>query len=193
MASPANRHPSTIELRCFPSDDPEFRRFAREALACLADADPAALQCAIRRRYPLAVVSVQAELASMGSGPEVWYAFRRAVAEPPPIPWWENEAAHAVIGLDRAFVEATDAFAAIVEVPPQALVGARLEDLANPADLGVSEDIAALFEELLQRGIADGTLRFNRTDGTPRELEYHVERAEAEAGRFRVVIRERAL
>jgi hypothetical protein len=38
---------------------------------------------------------------------------------------------------------------------------------------------------------ADGSLRFNRLDGSPREIEYHVERDPSADDRYRAVIRER--
>jgi PAS domain-containing protein len=182
--------PSRIDLRTFPSVDDTFREFVLTQLAGLDASDPEQLQCSIRQRYPLAVVRVRSELASLRGEDIVWYAFRRAVVDPPDERWWAAATSWAIVDGERAFVEASDGFAAIVEVPLAALIGRRIEDLANPADPTASDDVATLWADLEANGRVHGTLRFNRLDGSPREIEYHVERDVA-ADRYRAAIRER--
>lgn len=185
--------PSRIDLRTFPSDDASFRDFACAALVGLEEPDPERLQCSIRVRYPLAVVRVRSDLARLGAEGIVWYAFRRSVADPPDESWWEGARAWAVISGDRSFLEASDGFARIIELPVALLIGRRIEDLANPADVTAAEDVAALWLELLARGQVDGTLRFDRLDGSPREIEYHVATDPVAPGRYRAAIRERSV
>jgi PAS domain-containing protein len=182
--------PSRIDLRTFPSDDDRFRRFVRAQLAGLDPCGPERLQCAIRLRYPLAVVRVRSELARLADDGIVWYAFRRAVADPPSERWWADSPSWALIDGEREFVSASEAFAAIVEVPLTTLIGRRIDDLANPADPTAADDVATLWTDLLALGQAHGTLRFNRLDGSPREIEYHVEKDGA-PDRYRAAIRER--
>jgi PAS domain-containing protein len=183
--------PSRIDLRTFPSDDATFRRFANAELSRLEAPDPERLQCSIRVRYPHAVVRVRSELARLGGEGIVWYAFRRAAADPPEDGWWEHTASWATIDGERVFVGASEDFAAIVELPLTLLIGLRIEDLANPSDPTAAEDVASLWTELLARGQVHGTLRFNRLDGSPREIEYHVDTDGAGPDRYRAAIRER--
>lgn len=182
--------PSRLELRTFPSDDDAFRRFAEDELARLDSLDPEHLQRLVRVRYPMAVVRVRSRLASFAGDPMVWYALRRAVIDPPEDRWWEHAASWAIIAADRTFIEASEPFAAILELPLTTLIGQRIDDLANPADPTAAEDVAALWLDLVQRGEAHGTLRFNRLDETPREIEYHIGRDGVGAGRYRALIRE---
>jgi PAS domain-containing protein len=181
---------SRIDLRTFPSVDETFREFVVTQLAGVDASDPEELQCSIRLRYPLAVVRVRSELASLRGEDIVWYAFRRAVVDPPEERWWAAATSWAIVDDERAFVEASDGFAAIVEVPLVELIGRRIEDLANPSDPTASDDVATLWADLVANGRVHGTLRFNRLDGSPREIEYHVERDGA-LGRYRAAIRER--
>jgi PAS domain-containing protein len=183
---------SRIDLRTFPSEDVPFREFVRDQLAGLDASDPERLQCSIRQRYPLALVRVRSELASLGGDDTVWYAFRRALIDPPDDRWWAGATSWAIIDSERAFVEASDRFAAIVEVPLTTLIGRRIEDLANPADPTVPDDVATLWADLLAHGQVHGTLRFNRLDGSPREIEYHVERDGA-PDRYHATIRARSI
>lgn len=179
-----------VRVHTFPSDDGEFRSFVQERLDEAPEALPDEFQREIRDRYPLATVVVRSELAVRGGDDVVWYVFRRAVGEAAADGWWEREDAWAVITADRVFVEATETFAAIVEAPLAALVGRRLEDLANPGDPAIADDLEAVWTDVRERNRADGTLRFNRLDGSRREIEYHVERDAADASRYRAVIRE---
>ena len=183
--------PSGIDLHSFPSSDDDFRRFAEDQLARLEQPDPDGLQLAIRVRYPLAVVRVRSDLARHAGPDVVWYAFRRALIESPPDRWWEQATAWAVVDAQRGFVDASAAFAATVEVARASLLGMRIEDLANPADPTATDDVAALWIELRKQGEVHGTLRFNRLDGSRRELEYHASADGAGPGRYRVVVRER--
>lgn len=182
---------SPIRVHAFPSDDAEFHAFVADRVAVLAVVDPVALQQAIRERYPLATVTVRSPLASVHADEILWYAFRRAIGEPSAEGWWVDADSWAIIAADRTFVDATEALAVIAEVPVDALVGRRIEDFTNPDDPTAAKDIADLWTEVLAHGRADGSLRFNRLDGSPRELEYHVERDASAQGRFRAVIRER--
>lgn len=182
---------SPIRVHAFPSDDAEFHAFVADRLAVLAAPDPSALQQAIRERYPLATVTVRSALAAVHEDEILWYAFRRAIDEPSAEGWWVRADSWAIIAADRTFIEATESLAVIAEVPVAALVGRRIEDLANPDDPTAAQDIADLWVEVLAHGRADGSLRFNRLDGSPRELEYHVEADASGEGRFRAVIRER--
>lgn len=184
---------ASIELHAFPSDDDAFRRFAEQQLAHLTVEDPERLQDALRARYPMAVVRARSELACLPRDRTLWYAFRSAIGEPPDERWWERGDAWAIIDAGRTFVEASEAFAAIVEVPTGGLIGQRIEELANPSDPTATEDIADLWAELLERREVHGTLRFNRLDGSGRELEYHVKAEAGRAGPFLAVVRERGL
>jgi hypothetical protein len=184
--------PSRIDLHTFPSDDPNFRLFAHAQIAHLETLDPERLQSLIRERYPLAVVRVRSDLARLGTEGVVWYAFRRAAVDPPEDRWWEDETSWAIIDGDRVLLLASEGFAAIVEVPLTLLIGKQIDDLANPADHTAAEDVAALWIELVAAGQVHGTLRFNRLDGSAREIEYHVECAGDRPTRSRAAIRERA-
>ena len=180
-----------IRLHAFPSDDWEFRQFARDQLAQLDEPTPDRLQAAVRERYPLATVSVRSALAELESDEPLWYAFRHGPASPPTDEWWIGMETWAILHADRTVLEATDALAAIVEVPAELMIGRRVEDFANPADTTAADDIAQLWTALRRLGTLHGTLRFNRLDGTAREIEYHVEVDPANPRQYRAVIRER--
>jgi PAS domain-containing protein len=183
-----------VRLHVFPSDDADFRAFALDQLASLAQPDPERLQSAIRRRYPLAIVRVRSPLAEIGGAETLWYAFRRGTAAPQVHEWWVGHDAWAILDEERRLVEVSGPLAAIVEVPPALMVSHRVEDFANPDDATAADDVAALWAELLAHGRVDGSLRFNRVDGTPREIDYHVEElAGGEARRYRAFVRERYL
>jgi PAS domain-containing protein len=183
--------PSRIDLHTFPSNDAAFGRFAAAELAGLDAPDPHLLERSLRLRYPLAVVRVRSDLARLRGESDVWYAFRRAFADPPDDQWWEKKSSWAIIDGERVFIVASEGFAEIVEVPVALLIGKRIEDFANPADSTAADDVAALWSEVLARGHAHGTIRFNRLDGSPREIEYHVVREAADPERYRAAIRER--
>ena len=183
--------PSRIDLHTFPSDDAAFRRFAGAELAGLEAPDPELLERSLRLRYPLAVVRVRSDLAHLRGEGNVWYAFRRAFADPPSDQWWEIGSSWAILDGERVFIEASKDFAEIVEVPVTLLIGKRIEDLANPADSTAADDVAALWTEVVAAGHVHGTLRFNRLDGSPREIEYHVVREAADPEQYRAAIRER--
>jgi PAS domain-containing protein len=180
-----------IELHVFPSDDAAFRWFAEDELAKLDQPEPMRLQRALRVCYPLAVVRVRSELAQLPEDGPTWYAFRRAVAQPPLEHWWLRQDAWARLDLHRTILDASERFAIIVEVPRTSLIGKHIEDLANPADPTAVADVTALWTQLLDRGEAHGSVRFNRLDGSPRELEYHVVADLPPQAGFRAVIRER--
>ena len=177
-----------IEARTFPGDDATFRAAATEALA-LAD-DPADLQRRLRERYPAAVVRQRDPIADPGIGPDIWYAFRYGSALSGTRWWTEAGLPWAVIDAARRFVAASDSLAAIVEVPKEALFGHRIDEFSNPDDVTVLEDIEALWEQFLIAGQLHSTLRFRRADGTPRELEYHLEANGSGPGRHLAIVRE---
>ena len=183
--------PSRVDLRTFPSDDGTFRRFAAAQLAGLDVSDPERLQSLLRMRYPLAVVRERSELARLPYDGIVWYAFRRAAVDAPSECWWTDSPSWAHVDGERVFVDASEGFAAVVEVPLAVLIGRRIEDLANASDPTAIEDVATLWIDLLANGQVHGTLRFNRLDGSPREIEYHVER-DGSPDRYRATIRERS-
>jgi PAS domain-containing protein len=182
--------PLPVGLHTFPSDDGAFRLFVEDEFARLGGASLDELQSALRIRYPFAIVRLRSELATFGKDGPLWYAFRRGFGDPPSDRWWDRVAAWATIAADRTFVAVTDAFAAILEVPIATVIGLRIEELANPDDPTATLDVSALWTELLSRGFADGTLRFNRLDGTPREIEYHIARDPNRTGTYRAAIRE---
>jgi PAS domain-containing protein len=179
---------SLVSLRTFPAEDVDFRRAAEAALP--DSADPRALQGRLRERFPAAVVRVREALADPGFGEQVWYAYRYGSVTPG-TRWWEEPGhAWAILDDDRRFVEATDALAAIVEVPRDELIGRPVEAFANPEDTSVPEDAAGMWAELRIRGHVHATLRFRRLDGTPRELEYYVTADAAGPGRHLAIVRE---
>jgi PAS domain-containing protein len=180
-----------IKIHAFPSDDAAFRWFAEEEFARTDAPDADRLQRAIRVCYPLAVVRVRSELARPPGDDDVWYVFRRAVTEPPAERWWMRQAAWVRLDRERRILDASEPFAAIVEVPRTDLLGRQIEDLANPGDPTAAEDVAALWAQLIERGEVHGSLRFNRLDGSPREIEYHVAAELAPETGYRAVIRER--
>jgi len=181
----------TTRLHTFPSSDPEFGSFAQETWAGLPEPrNPAELQQALRARYPASVVTAQDELARHGSAQPVWYAFRSAT-----LTWQRPESAEdwpawAILDDDRRFVEVNDELAAIVELPAAAMVGHHVEEFSNPADPTIREDIERLWEDFVVRRSVASTMRFNRADGTLRELAWWLEANDAGPGRHRLSVRE---
>lgn len=179
-----------IALQIFPADDERFAAFVREAHVATGD-DPVCLQAALRARYPAAVVRPRTALAAPDGALPLWYVFRYGSVVPPADRWWEHPGhARATLDSDRTFLEASEALARIVEVPAERLVGARVEAFANPDDPSILEDIGAMWERFLVEGELHVTLRFNRLDGSPRELEIHLLRDEAGPGRHVAIARE---
>jgi PAS domain-containing protein len=163
-----------IRLRSFPSNDREFARFARAALASLgADPAPDALQRSLRSRYPAAVVSIQSELARHGEQPVVWYALRTSVLGEAPAEARKPEA-WAIVDDERRFVEISPSLSAIVELPARHILGHQIEDFTSSDDPTIRDDIAELWAEFVRQGSITSTVRFNFADGRPRELEYRL-------------------
>lgn len=178
-----------VELRSFPSSDPEFGRFAHAALLELSEPRTAErLQRRLRSRYPAAIVQVQVELARHGEGPPVWYAFRSgSVGAAPAVP--VNEApAWAIVDDERRFVTVSPDLAAIVELPAPMIVGHLIEEFGNPDDPTIRADIARLWDEFRATGAIASTLRFNRVDGSPRELGYRLIADAGGSGRHRLTV-----
>ena len=189
------RRPSDIQLRTFPSADPRFGEFAREALSALGELTADALQVEIRKRYPTAVVRAQEALARRGAGPVIWYAFRYGtVAHGPPgmslIDWDDPEIATAILDDERRFVEVNDALAAIVELPREAIVGRTVEEFTNPEDPTAQEDLGALWRQFVETRWVESTIRYNRMDGHPRQLAYRIVADEPERGRHTLRVAE---
>lgn len=187
-----------IRLQVFPSEDTAFRRFADAALTRVRveatgsdlGLDPADLQHAIRDRYPAAVVRARDSLADPGYGEIVWYVYRFGSVTAGRH-WWEEPGhAWAILDEHRQFAEVSTSLLDIVEVPREAIIGRRVEELANPDDVSAAEDVAALWAEMLLRGELHATLRYRRLDGAQREIEYHVTREAAGPGRHLAVVRE---
>lgn len=181
----------TTRLHLFPSSDPEFGAFARAALEGLPDpATTDELQRVLRTRYPAALVRTQDELARYGTGPLVWYAYRSAVMS------WTHEdrelkwPAWGILDDDRSFLEISPELAAIAELPPDVMLGHRVEEFSNPADPTIREDIARLWEEFLDRRSVASTVRFNFADGRARELAWWLEADDDGPGRHRLSVRE---
>ncbi len=147
-----------IQLRTFPSVDHAFRSFVRAALLRNVTLAPDELQSAIRARYPVAVVRAQDAFARRADT-VVWYAFRYgSIVDPsvaPPHDWNLPGVAEAIIDADRRFLEVNDALAAIVELPPEVIVGHVLEEFTNPGDPSIREDLAVLWSEFLASGTAE--------------------------------------
>lgn len=181
---------ATVALQIFPPDDERFAAYVREVHATTGH-DSARLQAAIRARYPAAVVRPRTEFAAPEGALPLWYVFRYGAIVPPADRWWEHPGhARAVLDSNRRFLEANDALARIVEVPAEQLIGAPVEALSNPDDPSILEDIAAMWQRFLADGELHVTLRFNRLDGSARELEIHLLRDEAGPGRHVAVARE---
>jgi PAS domain-containing protein len=180
-----------MTLHAFPSRDREFVEFARAACAVLPDPmTTAALQHALRVRYPAAVVTEQTELARHGDGPTVWYAFRTAATGAPALDVTPDRlGAWAILDDERRFVEVSAALARIAEIPARGMVGRRIEDFSNPADPTIRDDIARLWTEFLASGALASTLRFNFADGRPREIAYRLIANVDGAGRHRLTVR----
>jgi PAS domain-containing protein len=179
----------SIELHAFPSSDHDFVAFALAALGVLPEPrTDAALQRALRVRYPTAIVTVQAELARHGEGPIIWYAFRTGASGSDPQPVADKAGAWAILDDDRRFLDVSAALARITELPARRMVGHRVEDFSNPADPSIGDDIARLWAEFRANGSLSSTLRFNYLDGRPRELAYRLV-ADAEGlGRHRLTV-----
>jgi PAS domain-containing protein len=180
-----------VKLHAFPSRDREFVDFAQAACAILPEPKTtAALQRALRVRYPAAVVTEQTELARHGDGPTVWYAFRTAAAGTPAIePAPDRVGAWAILDDDRRFIEVSTALARIAELPARSMVGQLVEDFSNPADPTIRDDIARLWAEFRSSGALASTLRFNFADGRPRELAYRLVADVDGPGRHRLTVR----
>ena len=179
-----------IALHAFPSTDLAFVAFAQAALAVLPEPPtPAALQRALRVRYPTAVVTQQAEFARHGDGPIVWYAFRTAASDPAgPEVAPEKAGAWAILGDDRRFIQVSTALARIAELPGRRMVGHRVEDFSNPSDPTIRDDITRLWGEFRSNGSLASTLRFNFRDGRPRELAYRLVADADGPGRHRLTV-----
>jgi PAS domain-containing protein len=179
-----------VKLNAFPSGDREFVEYVQAAWAGLpAPKSPESLQGALRVRYPAAIVTLQQELARHGDGPVVWYAFRTAAIGTPPIddaP--EPERAWAILDNARRFLEVSPALARIAELPVRGMVGHQIEELSNPADPTIREDIARLWEEFRSGGTLASTLRFNYADGRPREVAYRLVADADGIGRHRLSV-----
>ena len=195
MSRPRGSTPSRtadVQLRAFPSDDRSFRAFVRAALLRTTAATPSEVQARVRERYPVAVIRIQDELARRGDA-LVWYAFRYgSVIDAPvvaPVPWDEAGTAEAVIDDDRRFVSVNDELVAIVELPRDSILGRPLEDFTNPDDPTIRDDMAAMWAEFVETRVAESSIRFNRLDGTPRELAFRLVADEPEPGRHRLRVR----
>jgi PAS domain-containing protein len=180
-----------VKLHAFPSRDREFMEFAQAACAVLpVPQTPAALQRALRVRYPAAVVTEQAELARHGDGPIVWYAFRTAAVGAPGLDSAPDRlGAWAILDDERRFVEVSAALARIAELPARGMVGHVIEDFSNPDDPSIRDDIGRLWEEFRSSGALASTLRFNFADGRPRELAYRLVADVDGPGRHRLTVR----
>ena len=179
----------SIELHAFPSSDHEFVAFALAALGVMPEPQTdAALQRALRVRYPTAIVTVQAELARHGDGPIIWYAFRTGASGSDTQPSLEKAGAWAILDNDRRFLEVSPALARIAELPGRRMVGHQVEDFSNPADPSIGEDIARLWTEFRSNGSLSSTLRFNYLDGRPRELAYRLVADADGLGRHRLTV-----
>jgi PAS domain-containing protein len=178
-------------LRLIPDDDAEFAAFTRGLVAGLGaipnQTTSAALQAALRTRYPAAVVTEQDELARHGDTPPIWYVYRAGSFGSERAHGWE---AWAILDGDRRFLEVSDALAAIVEVASDTMVGQQLEEFTNPEDPSIRADIAGAWTEFLRRGSLGSTIRFNFADGRPRELEYNLEASADGPGRHRLSVRQ---
>lgn len=180
----------TIALQIFPADDERFAVYVREVHRTTGD-DAARLQAAIRARYPAAVVRPRTEFAAPEGALPLWYVFRYGAIVPPTDRWWEHPGhARAVLDSNRTFLDANEALARIVEVPLDRLIGAPVEAFSNPDDPSIVEDLGAMWQRFLADGELHLTLRFNRLDGTARELEIHLLRDEAGPGRHVAIARE---
>ena len=190
---PAPSRTAGIQLRTFPSSDRTFRTFARAALLRTTSVTPGQFQTRVRERYPVAVVRVQDELARRGDA-LVWYAFRYGSVVDAPlglgIDWDEAGLAEAVIDDHRRFVSVNDELLAIVELPRAAVLGRALDDFTNPEDPSISDDMAAMWAEFVGTRVAESSIRFNRLDGTPRELAFRIVGDDPVPGHHRLRVRE---
>ena len=198
MSRPRGPVPSRtadVQLRTFPSDDRSFRAFVRSALLTRKSATAAEVQARVRERYPVAVIRVQDELARRGDT-LVWYAFRYGsvvdALAAPTVDWHAPGIAEAVIDDDRRFVSVGDELVAIIELPREAIIGRALEDFTNPDDPTIRDDIAAMWAEFVKTRVAESSIRYNRLDGTPRQLAFRIVADDPEPGRHRLKVRELA-
>jgi PAS domain-containing protein len=180
-----------VRINSFPSRDREFVDYVGSAWAGLPEPkSPAALQRALRARYPAAVVTVQEELARHGDGPTVWYAFRTAALG---VPAFEERPddhdAWAIVDAERRFLVVSPGLARIAELPARRMVGHAIEDFSNPADPTIRDDIARLWAEFRSAGALASTVRFNHADGRPRELAYRLVADADGPGRHRLSVR----
>jgi PAS domain-containing protein len=178
------------QIHAFPSRDADFVAFAQAALAALpAPKAPAALQEALRVRYPAAVVTVQEELARHGDGPIVWYAFRTAAIGSATTQLASDDSpAWAILDNERRFLEVSPELARIAELPARRMVGHQIEDFSNPADPTIRDDIIRLWSEFRAGGALASTLRFNYRDGRPREVAYRLDADAGGPGRHRLTV-----
>jgi PAS domain-containing protein len=178
------------QIHAFPSRDGDFVAFAQAALAALpVPKTPAALQEALRARYPAAVITVQEELARHGDGPVVWYAFRTAaIASVTSDFASDDDSAWAILDNERRFLEVSPALARIAELPGRRMVGHQIEEFSNPADPTIRDDIVRLWSEFRHGGTLASTLRFNYRDGRPREVAYRLDADAAGRGRHRLTV-----
>jgi PAS domain-containing protein len=193
----------TLRLQIFPAEDVAFRRHVGDALAYLqATATKGSrtrrlkpieahdLQWRLRDRYPAAVVRPRDSLADPGTAETVWYVYRFGSVVPGHR-WWEEPGhAWAIIDDERRFVEVSTSLTEIVEAPAEVLRGQQVEAFANPGDVSAADDVLAMWAVLRSEGTLHSTLRFRFSDGSPREIEYHVTRDGAGPGRHLAVVRE---
>ena len=177
-----------VALRVFPRDDRAF--LADADAAKVAAGSPAAMQRALRARYPAAVVRAREDIADPGFGPDVWYVFRYGSARPVARWWTEGTYPWAVLDDERRFVDLSPTLAAIVEAPIERIIGQAVEVFSNPDDPTARDDVEALWGQFRLAGQLDSSLRFRRMDGTEREIEYHLVANAAGPGKHLATVRE---
>jgi len=173
LSNPVTPRSMPTTLVTFPRDDTAFAAFVRTTFADLGasrDADPDALQAALRRWHTRALVRSQHELARLGES--VWYVYRDGSAGVRlEQDWWQvGGVATARLGEDEVFIDGDDAACALVDRPPGGLRGVPWRELVPPA--ARDADAEWLFGPLKDGRPVQSVFDFPRDDGSRRVIEY---------------------
>ena len=106
------------------------------------------------------------------------------------IDWDGPELAWAILDDGRHFVDLNAAFATIVELPREQILGRTVKEFTNPEDPSIREDLAALWCQFVETRRIESTIRFNRVDGRRRQFAYRIVADDPEPGFHRLRVAE---